>query len=267
MRVCKHKPLSLPLALCYYPHDPPDTQLSLKVPSSISPSSSFVLPPFVPRIFSQTANDGPPSILVLDISIAVKAWKTPMAIAEMFSIEQHVPTSICQLDLAQGECDVPLKPIRPHEKYAAIYVIKAGIDLADFTPLKGFYEMGVHRQFARMEEIEGPRQDSETVLFTPSRDYAPPHGESSQDSSASHEGTSSSSTSSENPLEASFIAKQLLSLPSDLLEERNSYYPRTRFCYHPAEYDPIMTLPGPGLVDIPDQGSYSALRSEDVIRV
>jgi len=59
------------------------------------------------------------------------------------------------------------------------------------------------------------------------------------------------------PLE-SFIdpnmrTKGLSPLPEIRYEERNSYYPRSRYCYHPAEFDPIGLLPGPGFVDLPEE--------------
>lgn len=43
-------------------------------------------------------------------------------------------------------------------------------------------------------------------------------------------------------------AKGLKELPDINFEERNSYYPRSRYCYHPAEFDAIAVLPGPGTV-------------------
>lgn len=48
-------------------------------------------------------------------------------------------------------------------------------------------------------------------------------------------------------------------------EERNSLYPRSRYCYHPAEYDPIAILPGSGTVALPSEEDleHQELRNED----
>jgi len=45
----------------------------------------------------------------------------------------------------------------------------------------------------------------------------------------------------------------LKELPDINFEERNSYFPRARYCYHPAHYDAIAVLPGPGTVALPSE--------------
>jgi hypothetical protein len=304
MRVCKHKPLTPPLNLCYYSFAAPALTIGLTIISSAAmdridrtngllldghSSSSAItsnasvgadgpyagqasgsnLPNFASMIPFDNVVDSPHGPAV------VRGFKAPMIIAAMFSVQQKVPNSISKLTLVQLECAVPLAPVRPHPKYAALYAnthinghaSAAGNEARTNTVVETNLNSKVARLLrpASIEEVldtdtqrgvpfnllsstEAAISDTDRlsgVASTSNNTAGGVVGDPALTSGVTGEGVES--------IDRSIRAQGLLALPNDLYEERNSYYPRSRYCYHPAEFDRINILPGPGTMDLPPE--------------
>lgn len=205
----------------------------------------------------------------------VKGHKAPMIIAAMFSVQQNVPNSIAKFTLVQLQCEVPLRPVRPAAKYQSWYYRTfPPVPVPVPTPAPSAAPMMSDRDHAAVDvyiNFDGEAETSTPMKASSSSSQPPSHTSSSSLSAFSSDPSTPSSARKSEPkndveaesangdntgsetiaIDRSIRAEGLAALPSDLFEERDSYFPRTRYCYHPAEYDPVAILPGPGVVDLP----------------
>lgn len=304
MRVCKHKPLSPPMSLCYIlcasPPLAPHTNLlsspSFRAMNQVDGNSSLIpvgTGPLNTHHTIASAHSGPPPMIQTDSgSVAmvpyhpphapphpntVKGYKAPMIIAAMFSVQQNVPASLSKLTLVHLECDLPLAPIVPHTNYVGLYTepVKAkppkAVEAAKSVPVETV-SRSLKDDLQKYSYSKQPFTSTSTltlaVSFSEDKGRKPPP--SAPVVAASNQGTGvaaalvehartrqSTSISTGDKL----LTVGLLNLPDICFEERNSYYPRSRYCYHPAEYDAIGLLPGPGILPVPSDDDRAILGS------
>ncbi|KAG8785964.1 hypothetical protein FRC15_000340 [Serendipita sp. 397] len=182
----------------------------------------------------------------------VRGAKAPMVIAAMFSMQQNVPSSLAKFTLVQLECDAPVRPVRPHPKYTFLYRERDALAAAEsMTSGSSAYISPVPDVVPGQTSSDAPIPGSGmTAMFVPgSTDTGEVDGQG--DEKKKQEGGEDGEVAVVVAIDRSIRTQRLLPLPTDLFEERDSYYPRSRYCYHPAEYDSIMILPGPGIADLP----------------
>ncbi|KAG8834381.1 hypothetical protein FRC17_009056 [Serendipita sp. 399] len=203
----------------------------------------------------------------------VRGAKAPMVIAAMFSMQQNVPQSIAKLTLVQVECESPLPPVRPHPKYTILYSQRDAFvtESSTATTATGGYNAYISPgippvvpgQTSHDAPIPGRNATIHAGLSVVVSGEELEEGKEREDEKGEEEeevekkieegegGDGDGEESTRAPLDRSMRTQGLLPVPTDLFEERDSYYPRSRYCYHPAEWDSIMILPGPGPVPLP----------------
>lgn len=199
------------------------------------------------------------------LQLTVKGQKAPMIIGAMFSAHQNVPNSISHLTLVLLECDVPLPPARAHSKYTHLH--QNLIALPSVSAFHGAFGANV-TSYVQTTPLTTRVYASLTVRVskyasafdTPAVKF--PDGNDDGQTQPLEDGELGGTREEENAvtkegedrlveMDRSMRTTRLLPLPNDLFEERDSLIPRSRYCYHPAEYDEMTVLPGPGLAPIP----------------
>jgi len=97
-----------------------------------------------------------------------------------------------------------------------------------------------------------------TTATAPETDAPVEEGEGHVESPEDESPPSPATPPLEHYVDLSWLTPTVMPLPDIRYEERDSYYPRPRFCYHPDEYDDVELLPGPGIVDLPDETTTAA---------
>ena len=192
-----------------------------------------------------------------------RGYKAPMIIAAMFSVNQKVPGSLAKLTLVRSDCAIPLSPVKPAEKYIVWYDVRGTVFPVDTTATTKDQDQANADMYLNFDaDVDAPANASTSATTKPndrpsipSDPSTPPAGPLSPPKpggsiSGPDKNPGTSSGSQVAVIDRSMRTKNLLPLPLDRLEERNSYLTRTRHCYHPAEYDAITTLPGPGIQEL-----------------
>lgn len=194
-----------------------------------------------------------------------RGYKAPMIIAAMFSVNQKVPNSLARLTLVRSECEIPLSPVKPAEKYLAWYNIRGSIFPDDTAAIKDQDQVNADMYLNFDADVEAPANASSSATTKPNSHSSIPSDPSTSSTGPLDPPKPEGSINFDGPardprnpsgsqlavIDRSMRTKNLQLLPPDILEERDSYFPRSRHCYHPAEYDSIAILPGPGIEDLP----------------
>jgi hypothetical protein len=187
----------------------------------------------------------------------IRGYKAPMIIAAMFSVQQNVPQSISKYTLVQLECEVPLRPVRPHEKYAGLYTPHGIADEANVPGFAGYASGTADRSRSSVIQPSVGVAPHESSMPSSSAEPIQANGQAtsavsiqSLDNQSGNVLTGMEVKEEERTIDGTAQIPSLRPLPPDFCEERNSWYPRSRYCYHPAEYDPGQVLPGPGVMDL-----------------
>jgi hypothetical protein len=191
-------------------------------------------------------------------------YKAPMIIAAMFSVNQKVPNSLARFTLVRSDCEFPLSPVKPVEKYLVWYNITGSIFPEDTATTKDQDQVNADMYLNFDADVDAPTNASSSSITKPSVHSSIPSDSSTPSTGPLNpqkpEGNINGDGPDRNPqnssgsqpavIDISMRTKNLRPLPLDRFEERNSYFPRSRHCYHPAEYDPVGILPGPGIEDL-----------------
>lgn len=228
-----------------HPSIPPTSTLQtpiIETPSGNVPMIVFEHPQYMDH--SQAADP-------VGTTPTVKGYKAPMIIAAMFSVQQNVPASVAKFTLVHLECDIPLPPVTPHPEYVGLY-----------PDANGFTAKIIEQPEQKGEPFSYPLQPQAIYSqssFASSSTSLPStlHTVETISTAAPTEIQHSEDHQDTPPLEyfvdIGMRTKGASPLPDIHFEERNSFYPRSRYPYHPAEWDPINLLPGPGIVDLPEE--------------